>query len=61
MKESAVFLVNITKSGRHIALISTIERQFVEDLEAAFTGTRYELDVTATPSTAVKKKNGTSL
>ena len=47
--ESVVYLVNFTKAGRHVALLSTHDEEFVKDLRAMQNG-KYKLEISASSS-----------
>lgn len=44
------FLVNITRHGRHAALLSTCDSNLVELLRTALAGAGYSMHVDSTPS-----------
>lgn len=51
MKTLSSFLVNITKHGRHVALLSTHDGDFIETvLKPVLTNAGYEMQVDSTPS-----------
>ena len=58
MKGTA-YLVNVTRDGRHTALASTHDAEFLNDLQFLRT-IGYELEVTVTPS-PIKGTNGKTL
>jgi hypothetical protein len=52
------YLIDVTARGRHVALVSTHDKQFVDRLIDVFrrAGIDYRFDVTTSPSPPKKKQ-----